>query len=500
VVESKGEMTGATMACPDVDEISYELINTENIDHVDWQVGGGEIVSSNNTSATVLWGPTNDQAYVLAIPYTEEGCPGKPIRTEVIINQRIEPESPIGESSICFDADQVFTYQVSEVVNGRTYQWHINGGQIISNGDEAEVEVQWQTPGITGEIWYQEFSELDAMCSGISEKLAVSIKEELISNYTIEDLNCFGDSSGSILLNVSGGQPPYTYEWSHDPNANQPLAENLTKGIYNVLVRDSEGCEVVHENLEIKEPEDLLVSINSIKGTSCFGKADGKGMITVSGGVPPYRLDYGNSINQGSSFTLNSLPGGDIVVKVTDANQCEASVAFEVPSPEPLIVNVEVVTRSCPGEANGELMAVPTGGNGPFTYTWDYEQTSGPILSGIPKGVYPVTVLDQNDCISLGSGELTEMVPEVRMPTGFNPKSGGVNSLFQPISNCNLNYKMTIYNRWGELIFSGTGAWDGKIDGQNAVDGSYTYLMEYTYKLEGVNNTIQKRGVVTLLN
>ncbi|GAB3667800.1 hypothetical protein GCM10028791_43410 [Echinicola sediminis] len=499
VLETKGELEGATMACPDVDEITYTLVNSENVERIDWEVSGGQIVSSTDSSATVLWGGSNDQAFIKAFPFTAEGCPGAPFQTDVVINQRIEPMAPIGDTNICFDGGQRYTYSVSELVDGRAYQWHINNGQIVSGEDQALVEVLWDIPGTIGEIWYEESSTLDAICGGVSESLSVRVSEELVVGFETEDVRCFGDQSGKITLNVQGGAQPYSYKWQHDPNLNQPEAQNLAAGNYTVTVVDSEGCVRILEDLAITQPEALGVSVGTVSGTSCYGKADGEAEISVSGGVPPYQINFANTTSNDGAFGLVGLEGGELTFTITDANQCQVPVSFTVPSPEPLLVNVEVMKRACPGEANGELMAVPTGGNGPFSYTWDYGQATSQVLSGVPKGNYAVTVLDQNGCVSLGSSELVEVAPEVRLPTGFRPDSGGVNSSFQPISNCGLDYTISIYNRWGELVYNGSVGWDGTVEGNPAIDGTYTYLIEYSYVLEGKNYTEQKRGMVTLI-
>ncbi|WP_200978831.1 PKD domain-containing protein [Echinicola sp. 20G] len=499
VLETIGELDGPSMVCPDVEEVTYKLVNTENIARAEWEVFGGTITNTTDSTATVLWGETSDNAFIAASPFTEEGCPGEIIRTDVIINQSIEPLAPEGETSICFDANQIHMYVASEIVPNRTYQWYIQGGQIVSDNDHSEVEVVWDTPDLSGQIWYEEFSQLDAMCSGVSEVLNVMVHQALVSNFEVTDVLCYGDNSGEIQLNVEGGVSPYQFEWSHDASLNQNLAINLAAGNYSVIVTDSEGCQVSHESIIINQPEDLLANVTSISGTSCYGKADGKVSISVTGGVGPYQIDHENASIQGGTINLSEVAGGELVFTLTDANGCGIPVLATVPSPEPLLVDVEVVTRSCPGEANGELLAVPKGGNGPFTFTWDYEQSQGATLSGIPKGVYAVEVLDNNGCISLGSSELEEEAPVVRLPTGFNLNEEGVNSLFQPISNCSLDYHLSIYNRWGELIFTAKEPWDGKIDGNVVADGSYTYLLEYNFVLEGESQTVQKRGVFTVL-
>lgn len=48
-------------------------------------------------------------------------------------------------------------------------------------------------------------------------------------------------NSGAISLNVSGGTPPYTYQWSN--GSTTPTISGLTAGSYTVHIRDAGGCQ-----------------------------------------------------------------------------------------------------------------------------------------------------------------------------------------------------------------------------------------------------------------
>lgn len=47
---------------------------------------------------------------------------------------------------------------------------------------------------------------------------------------------------GQSIANITGGIPPYTYEWN-DPNTQTtPIASGLCVGLYKITVRDSNDC------------------------------------------------------------------------------------------------------------------------------------------------------------------------------------------------------------------------------------------------------------------
>ena len=121
----------------------------------------------------------------------------------------------------------------------------------------------------------------------------------------------------------------------------------------------------------------------------------------------------------------------------------------------------------------------------------------GNQLIGVPKGNYNISVTDNQGCISLGVGVVKEVAPEVRMPTGFAP--GNEEELFMGVSNCEIQFELWIFNRWGQLIYSGPSGWDGSVSGELAPTGSYTYLIQYSFPLDGEMTTEEKRGAFALI-
>ena len=71
------------------------------------------------------------------------------------------------------------------------------------------------------------------------------------------------------------------------------------------------------------------------------------------------------------------------------------------------------------------------------------------------------------------------------IPNAFSPNGDGVNDYFQPYGQ-NLdpnNYELSIYDRWGQLVFytkDMNSRWDGRVNGsdnKNKVEASYVYRL-----------------------
>ena len=100
---------------------------------------------------------------------------------------------------------------------------------------------------------------------------------------------------------------------------------------------------------------------------------------------------------------------------------------------------------------------------------------------------------------SKSNSVITHLNPLVFIPNTFVPN--GKNIQFKPITSLIQlnNYKMSILDRWGQLLYQTTDineGWDGKIGSIESPLGSYRYIIEYE---DSSNKEYIKRGVVTLL-
>ncbi|QDH80613.1 hypothetical protein FKX85_16825 [Echinicola soli] len=500
VIETSATVRGSDFVCEGMEAITYEAIDMENIDHFEWEAVGGELVSSEGNTATVHWDLGADNAALSLLPFTAEGCPGSPITKAVSIWKPGVPPAPDGPSEVCSDPQNSTHYFITDTEEKHLYQWFVEGGEIISSSDKREVEVKWSASATNRKIWYETFHEDFAQCSVVSDTVQVEMQVAISVTETIKDVDCHGGSSGEISLEVAGGKGPYSYSWSHDDSLGSPTAAGLEAGSYQVSITDALGCQFIYDDLKVKEPDQLTTKVTSNAGTSCYETADAEVMIKVAGGSPPYRMDRESALIAGEEIRLEALEAGKHEFIIFDSNDCQISLEVKVPKPAPLEVEVDVLRRSCPGESGGELLAVPSGGTNPYRFTWNYGASANAELTGIPKGEYTVTVQDDHGCLAFGTAWLQEVAPQVRMPTGYDPNGEAVNRIYQPVSSCPIDFILKIYNRWGELIYSGSQGWDGSVDGEMVTGDTYTYFLEYQYRIDGNQISRQKRGMFTIIN
>lgn len=497
VFETEGEIEGPDNVCPEIDEAVYAFENSTHVSKVIWEASGGDILEADDFSVKIQWGDFNPDARVIAIPVTEQGCLGEIIEYKVLVNEVIEPGLAKGQSQICYEEGLSYTYEVKDLLPNRRYSWFVEGGTILSDPTASEVEVDWGPIGTVGEIWYEEFSEINPSCGGDSKKLEVSVNPPLQAR--VEDMTefiCEGSNEGSIRLEVSGGSGQYLFKWSHDPDLNAPEASGLTIGFYEVEVLDTGGCSVFFDQIEIRESLPMeLDGGPAVVDASCYDSTDGYASFNIIGGLPPYSLNEENALVMGGSIQVLNLERGQYVFEVYDAARCVFEVEIEIGSPEPLEAAFELEKLACPGIPNGILTVIPEGGVAPYAVTWEWEGSTGPNIMDIPAGSYALNITDNNGCSKDFTGVMNEGAPQLRMPTGYDPRDG----MFMGVSNCDVEFKLMIFNKWGQLLYVGETGWNGLINGEEAPIGSYSYMIEYVFSLEGVNKSRQQRGVFTLI-
>ena len=79
-------------------------------------------------------------------------------------------------------------------------------------------------------------------------------------------------------------------------------------------------------------------------------------------------------------------------------------------------------------------------------------------------------------------------------PNAFTPNGDGTNDVFRPIGQCPVEeYRLQVFNRWGERIFESLGineGWNGDVNGVAAPVDVYIYQVEYYTIVNGVRTLL----------
>lgn len=191
-------------------------------------------------------------------------------------------------------------------------------------------------------------------------------------------------------------------------------------------------------------------------------------------------------------------------VQVYPTSTCDSTVTLHLTvNPLPAVH----ITSNAYETADGifvQLNAISS--SSPLSYQW----TSSDTLSNytianptstiqVPTWVY-VTVTDANGCTATASYHIgIPVTSTLYIPNSFTPNGDEANQLFRIYGTNIAQFKLEIYDRWGELIFETTDinyGWDATYQGRMVQDGTYVYKvlavgMDYV--------TYDKTGHVTVL-
>ena len=212
------------------------------------------------------------------------------------------------------------------------------------------------------------------------------------------DVACNGEATGLIDLNISGGTPPITINWSN--GASTETISNLTAGTYEATVTDGNGCQSTTSQM-VNQPSALAASIDT--SPSACASATGTATATVNGGTPGYSIQWDNGDSGGSA---SNLTPGNHMVTITDNQNCQIIETFIIATAQPPTVTIiSTVDVACNGEATGSINIDASGGLPPYDYNWSDGSTSQ-NLENAPAGNYSVTVNDQNGCVAIANGTI----------------------------------------------------------------------------------------------
>ena len=305
-----------------------------------------------------------------------------------------------------------------------------------------------------------------------------------------KDILCAGDSTGAAEASISGGTPPYNFQWRRSTQIfNERSINNITADTYNFEVHDATGCDV-KSSVVITQPEPLKILFNM--NPSYCNQSNGNATTTVSGGVSPYTFVWSQLNNTAS--TLINVSSGDYRLTVTDKNNCSVTSVVTIPNENPPNVFLGNDTTLCPGS---KIILSP----GIYSkYLWQ-DNSVNQIYTVTKDGTYSVQVTDDRGCILKDTIKITGDCGFIFFPTAFTPNNDGKNDLFGPFGVLSTikDYTLVVYNRWGQVVFKSNDPfkkWDGKIQSNYTQPGTYTWIAKYSNK--GVKNILQK-GTITIV-
>lgn len=252
---------------------------------------------------------------------------------------------------------------------------------------------------------------------------------------TTLSVSCNGACDGSAVGTAISGQSPFTYTWTAIPSNTvvttcsavpSCTATSLCSGSYVITAVDANGC-INSDTVTIGNPP-LLTATVAVTNATCFGQCTGSATVTPSGGTPGYNVTWSTGA---TGTTVSNLCPGPYSYTVTDNMGCTVVQSFTINASTQLNYTTTSTTPVACSGSTGSLQITASGGTPAYTFTWNPGGTVTTVsptstLTGIPAGVYSVTIMDANGCDTIvaltlsdpGSPTVTVTSQSVTCPGG----------------------------------------------------------------------------------
>jgi len=225
-----------------------------------------------------------------------------------------------------------------------------------------------------------------APCVNVSSVATVNIERAKDPGLDCNLIICFeGVVTADELFNSLNGTPEPGGIWSPLPLGGA--------GTYTYTFAATNTCPEVSAEVAVTEQSEITSSTERFH-VSCHNGANGKIILNVLGGTPPYTYLWSNGKK---TKDISDLSAGLYSVKITDARLCMAENSARINQPDKLRAEIICGHLTCNSDSNGALYLDVTGGTPPYTYLWSNGETvEDPV--GLPGGIYSVVVTDANGC------------------------------------------------------------------------------------------------------
>ena len=366
---------------------------TQNISspfyNVSWTATNG--YNSSSTDLNFIGSPATYTATIT----DANGCLGIPISQYISEPLPLEAQTTVTEVSCYGYSDG----SIDLTVTGGAYPYIYTYIWTDTLGFSSVLEdIQGLTAGTyTYDVVDQNGCSLELP---ILRDVLVPEPAEIIVSSIVTLIDCYGNTNGSIDLNITGitGTPNISWTGPNNFYSNTSSISGLSAGIYNVVVTDpTTSCTFPLS--EIMNPISTYnIDTNSVDIT-CRDSSDGLINITSYNLINP---TYTWSGPAGFSSLLEDISGlspGFYQVLVNDDNNCPVTYTFNIKEPNALSVLSSISRVACEGGSDGEISLIVTGGTNPYSYTWSNAANNLPFNNNLSAGPYSVTVSDGNNCI-----------------------------------------------------------------------------------------------------
>ncbi|WP_207496843.1 gliding motility-associated C-terminal domain-containing protein [Aridibaculum aurantiacum] len=426
-----------------------------------WSPGLNVITGSDSTATIVLNSPgTFPYTYTVVDNF---GCNHDTTFNLVVLDSPVKPN--LGpDTAMC--SGQSITLRVGNVQGGNTYTWNTG-----ATGTSLPVTQP-------GRYWVQVRNLNNCSRTDTIEVLPT----------TPYSVNLGRDTSfcatSPLVLSPATSVPVASYLWSNSSTNNSLTITG--PGRYWVEASDAAGCKV---------RDTIDISSNPINSFNFPGDTSICEQSSITLALQPHA---GTSItwSDGTTGNTNTLYGGTIGITANNIGCIRTSQ---------LNVGIRPLPRISAGRDTSMCMgftvplSVSYAGAG-AQYLWSTGSRDSTITTGTAGSYWAEATVNGCSYRDTVVVAYKDCSCEVTIPNAFSPNNDGINDFFKPTIQCApINFKMTIFNRYGQKLYEGfdyVRGWNGQVNGSLLGVGTYYYII--TFINQNLKREEKFSGSVTL--
>ena len=415
--------------------------------------------------------------------------------SKIIIKIRSNPDSinlkTVVPSELC-EGDSLILDAKS--IKSTIFHWTGPAGLSIYNNKVIKYPVRLKDSGV-----YTLVVNIDG-CTSKPNNFKINIKMKPVGIADNDGPVCEGKNV-HLMANYYKGA---FYEWQ---SSTGHFSDSQNVAIFNSILSDSgfyylvillNGCK--SEITQTRVVVNRIPASPSVSGKFelCEGNDLKFNTSAINGGTFLWNGPAGfNSIEQSpliENITKSRAGNYFVTVEVNNCISLPAKIKVDVQSNP--VLNLGNDTTICSGN---KLLLNP----GSYaSYFWQDSSVDATYFVKIP-GIYWLKVFNSDGCFTIDSIKISELCPPgIFIPNAFSPNSDGINDSFEIKGKNIIDFKLVIFDRWGEKVFQSDdigNSWDGKYKSVNCMEGVYFWMINYKSNWKEAKPIKFLHGTVTLL-
>lgn len=414
--------------------------------------------------------------------------------------------------TICVNANKLLVATASGGTGAYQYSWNQN------LGNSQTINVQ-PTQTTTYRVSITDANN----CPTVSESVLVGVRNIGTETMRLRSTGniCSGDSATLTPQFTPSAQAigPYTYQWNQGLSGTTAIKVSpAVSTTYVLQIYDACNNFITDSaRIEVSDPPEINIGDSLIQGCNPV-------TVFFNNGTPTgynYFWDFGDgstSLEPTPTHIYTTVGNYDVDYRVSTPQGCESEYngnyrVIVLPTPKSEISLAPTVT-----DIKNPIVNASTDVSDASNWYWtfgdgDSSFAQNPTHAYSDTGSYTIALYKEN---SFGCSDtayaLFRVEPnyEIRIPNVFIPNQNGANggnydpnnpnnAVFFPFVEYVEDYRLLIFNRWGEVVFESkeqTVGWDGYYKGELCQADVYVYKLELRF-INGERAT--KVGDVTLL-